>query len=298
MPCPTLNLNDLELLHQWLTSTCITTGQLPEVTKHVQSTVPPLAIRYPFVMHGLLAMAATDLANLRPARRDHYSWLAAVHHDNGIPAFRSALARFELHERFAVILYSKSILWCALASTVEGDYAGVAVEEGGAWLPQWFHLLRGSCQIVLASRHHARRFELPQLEGEEMYANNVDDERFVALMDAGPLVDASPVFLPTVSVLREAFARSGVQPQNTPLRNAVNFWAGSLTDEYVAAVQDREPWALVVMAHFAVLVHRVEGGKRTPGHAQVLLMEILSMLKAKWRPYVEWPCSELQIPLD
>lgn len=74
-----MNLEDLELLHQYMTSTSITTGQLPDARIQMQIAVPQLAQTYHFVMRGILAKAAIHLSWLRPYRKQRYAILAAKH---------------------------------------------------------------------------------------------------------------------------------------------------------------------------------------------------------------------------
>lgn len=91
-----------------------------------------------------------------------------------------------------------------------------------------------------------------------------------------------------LSTLRESFTRASVQALNTPLSNAMNSWVGCLPDEYMVLLQASEPWAIVALAHFCVLVHRSETVWFMKGNANQLLQQIIDNLKEPWGVFIEW----------
>lgn len=296
-PSTELNLVDLELLHQYLTSTCIPTGQLPETTTHVQATVLPLAQAHPFVMHGMLAMAATHLSQLRPSRQAYYAMLSAKNHENALPEFRLALQDINSKNCHALIAYSKALVWCLMASDESSSQMRVAPGVECGWLPQWFPLLRGSCQIVEYSRTWIKEgpHVLQKLDSTVDYSETLGYRQISTLMSQLlPLTESLSCEIVLIA-LRESFVRASIHHHNTPFRNAINFWIGSLPDEYVVLLQKKEPWTLVALAHFCVLVHQCEFVWFMKGHATRLLLSIVECLDSTWRCYVQWPCKELGI---
>lgn len=287
-----MNLGDLELLHQFLTSTCIATGQLPEVTDRLQMTVPALAQEHPFVMHGILAMAATHLSRLRPSRQAYYAALGAKNHDQALPRFQSTLREMNSENCHALIFYSKSLVWCSMASGEHRD-----VDAGSNWLPQWFYLLRGSCLIVKSSKIWLEDgpFRSHKLDDFVNHEESPDDERIRALLSQYSFLNESMLCKTVFLALREAFTRASMHQHNTPYRNAINFWISSLPNEYVSLLQTKEPWALVVLAHFCVLLHRSESVWFMKGQAARLMSLIVEFLDSNWRQLVQWPCQEIGI---
>ncbi|KAB8349826.1 hypothetical protein FH972_023839 [Carpinus fangiana] len=296
-PSPDLNLEDLELLHQYLTFTCVSTGQTREATTHLRNTGPRLGQTYPFVMRGLLAMAATHLSRLQPASQPHYAMMAARHQSASISDFRAAVPHLNHDNYQALIAYAKSLLWCAFA-TDEGS-EGQGAPETNDWLPRWFWLLHGSCQIVESARPwidsgpHAlykpdRRISDISPSPDDHHIKEIMDQ---TLLRIGPNALCSSVF----SSLREAFARASMHHENTPLRNAMNTWAGSLPYSYIQSLHKEEPWALVALAAFCVLVDRSETVWFMKGHAKPLFISIVDRLNGTWRQCVEWPIQELGV---
>lgn len=296
-PSPELNLGDLELLHQYLTSTCVAIGQLPEITARIQITVPSLAQTYPFVMHGILAMAAVHLSRMRPSRQLHYDMLAAKHHNEALPGFRSTLQNLNEENCIALITFSKGLVWCSLASDASSNQVKKPAGMKADWLPQWFRLLHGSCQIVKASRiwikngPHALR---QSCNATDEPSDPADDKILTLMKQLAPVSEES-LCKTIIAALRESFVRASMSHHNTPFRNAINFWIDSLPDEYIELLERKEPWALIVLAHFCVLLHRSEILWFMKGHATYLLISISESLNEKQRHYIKWPCEELGI---
>ncbi|KAF7536408.1 hypothetical protein G7054_g4545 [Neopestalotiopsis clavispora] len=146
---PELNLVDLELMHQYLMSTCsIAVGQRPEMIAYHQMKMPRLGQAYPFVMRGILAMAATHLSWLKPSQQAHYAMIAARNHHAALPEFRSCLQDINKQNCYALVAYAKSILWCSFS----GFRSSHSYKIGQNWFPEWFRLMHGSCHLVEISK--------------------------------------------------------------------------------------------------------------------------------------------------
>lgn len=300
LPSPELNFSDLELLHQYLTFTCVATSQLPEVTSHIQTTVPPLAQSHPFVMRGILAMGATHLSRLRPSRQAHYDLLAASNHTKALPNFRSGLRNMNSENCYPLIVYSKSLVWCSMASDPSAASTESAKRSSTTWLPHWFTLLHGSCVVVETSRRLlTTRPPMVQTSDDQLDDIETPDDNQFLTLHAQLLRQNAPVLSQTILLkLREAFVRASLPKQNTPYRNAINSWFGSLPDQYILSLQQKEPWALILLAHFCVLLHRSETVWIMKGHAMRLLLLIDELLSDEWKEMISWPCIEVGISKD
>lgn len=250
-------------------------------------------------MRGILAKAAVHLSWLRPTQQQHYTLLAARHHGRALPEFRSTLQRLDAHNYSAVIAYSFSLVWCAFARHTMSSTDGLISQNPRKddWLPEWFSLLRGSCVLVNSCRVWIKTgtHVLPELGDSFSSSQSLDNDRILDLtIRLVPLSEPS-LCEKVLSTLRHSFALASMHDQNTPLRNAVNFWIGALPDQYLILLKGGEPWALVVMAHFCVLVHRSETRWFMKGHAAQLLQKIVERLGNSWEEYLQWPCEEVGV---
>lgn len=295
-----LNLQDLELLHHWLTATCIATSQRPEATLEVQRSTPSLAQKSPFLMHGILAQAATHLARLRPSGRRYYSVVAAKHHAHALPEFRSALQIMDENNHAALIAFSFTLVWCAFArcDTLTRDDSISRTLHSEHWLPDWLLLLRGSCLLIRRSKTWVERSHvLLQTKVCSRFFSTPDHRNITALMRYLQELGASSTCHQVLLTLHHSFKLAWMRESNTPLRNAVNYWVASLPDEYLQALQAREPEALVILSYFCVLVYRSETRWFMRGHAIQLLQSIVERVTDTWKPQLVWPCEEIGLRL-
>ena len=76
--------------------------------------------------------------------------------------------------------------------------------------------------------------------------------------------------------------------------DVVRFWPIQNSVEYVALLSTWHPGALILLAHYCIVMHRV--GKRTwylGGRAASILSTIVRRLDFTWHQYIEWPLSEI-----
>lgn len=294
-----LDFENLELLHQWLTYTCFVTSQLPEETLKVQRDVPRLAHGHPFFMHGVLAEAAVHLSWLRPQQRQHYNLLAAKHHRLALPDFRSTLDSINESNYSALIAYSFSLVWCAFAKFISPPTAGSTIKpsDHNGWLPEWFSLLRGSCIIVESCKVWINDgiHVLPQVDNSAEFWQSLDHRRIAALRSKLVPLSKSRLCHDVLSLLHHSFALASMRHYNTPLRNAINHWISKIPNDYMRLLQKGEPWALVIMAHFCILVYRSETLWFMKGHAARFLQSISDRLEESWQQYVQWPHDEVGV---
>ena len=93
--------------------------------------------------------------------------------------------------------------------------------------------------------------------------------------------------------LCEAFSRASMTDRNTPVRNAINQWVGSLPQTYIVLLRQRKPRSLVILAFFSVLVHQSETVWFMEGNAKRFLLLIMHLIDEKYRCWTRWPCSAI-----
>jgi hypothetical protein len=107
---PALNLTDLELLHNYTTSTAFTLHTDPALKVLWRINVAQLGFQNDFVMRGILALSALHLARFRPERRDFYMSQALTQHQAGLRMTTGLLASITKENCSAVGNLSSS-LW-------------------------------------------------------------------------------------------------------------------------------------------------------------------------------------------
>jgi hypothetical protein len=81
--------------------------------------------------------------------------------------------------------------------------------------------------------------------------------------------------------------------------DVVSFWPIQNSVEYVELLSNWHPGALILLAHYCIVLHRV--GTRSwylGGRAASVLSTIVQRLDLTWHRYIEWPLSEVGLPLS
>ena len=144
----TLNMLDLELLHNFCTSTCYTLHSDPTLKTLWRLNVPRLGFKYDFVMHGILSLSALHLASTRPEQREWYISHAMLQNQAALGLVTSIPLNITDENCSAIYLFSILTFILKLASPRKpGDL--LVIGESG--LQEWLILFRGMQAIIQAS---------------------------------------------------------------------------------------------------------------------------------------------------
>ncbi len=73
---------------------------------------------------------------------------------------------------------------------------------------------------------------------------------------------------------------------------AVQIWPARISTEYLELLKARDPAALVLLAHYCVLLEPLEQAWYMSGFRKRLLERIYGQLDEEWRQWLEWPFAE------
>lgn len=90
-PSKAMNVLDLELLHNFCTSTCATLTHHPLLRDVWRISAVQIALDCEFVLRSMLALSAMHLAHHRPEKRDYYEAEGALHHQIATRAAMTAM---------------------------------------------------------------------------------------------------------------------------------------------------------------------------------------------------------------
>ncbi|KAL5321363.1 hypothetical protein ACEPPN_009319 [Leptodophora sp. 'Broadleaf-Isolate-01'] len=144
-PLSALNLTDLELLHNYVTSTAFTTHTDPAMKIAWRINVTQVGFSYDFVMRGILALSALHMAHHKPERRDFYIQQAMLQHETGLRVSTEVLATITEENCTGVYAFSALTLFFTLASPRKpGDLLLVGENR----MADWLFLVKGTSFIV------------------------------------------------------------------------------------------------------------------------------------------------------
>jgi hypothetical protein len=262
---PTLRFQ-LELLHNWETSTALTMGKHDKsLTQKIwRVTVPGFAQSHPFLLHSILAFSAAHMAWQNPARRTEMTSIARYHH-----GLASALFR-----RYSVLGVGRSnsavsLAFCVLAMLTALSLlppSGDSEEDIDSFLG-WAMFLRQSMRFAWsfdsASRNDSRicgliahltqrRQLIPTLDSG--LEKSLDGLQSASFLSSEASLLSKRVFSLAVMQTKQWFHLVPIRPSGL---NFTVHWFIMIPDEYVEMVKEKKPLALALLCHWLVPLYHV-----------------------------------------
>ena len=301
-----LGITDVRLLHNWTVEAYKGFGDTIEEKNFWQIEVPQLACIHPFLMHSLLAISCLHLARQSTDRSAHYPTIAAEHQNKALPAYRSIISdlessRTEQSGRAVVAVTSLTTIYAVL-SPISADSQLSEASRVLAHLIESFSLLRGARGVVAVVGDAVEGCTMTSLtravSGDMNLALNPEDARLAILKptisrDPGvsPLVadDRSQVSSNALYLLRRCFAMLFLPSKPVSIKRALYNWVECIPNTYLEALSELQSGALVVLAHWCILLKRAETKWYLRGSAENIMSIIAGVLDEEWRTQIAWP---------
>ncbi|EKG20563.1 hypothetical protein MPH_02090 [Macrophomina phaseolina MS6] len=342
-----LNMVDLELLHNFVTSTCFTISQNQELRTLWRVEVPRLAFQYDFVMRAILAVSAAHMAHWKPDRADFYISRAIAHHKIGLRGPTTILPHVNKDNCSPLYIFSALTAILSLAMPRKPDDILFVGSEGVA---EWLFLLRGITSIVQSSRDWILNGSIgamihrvnipgvdptlqapyqgqPQPQGPASVDSNggggsashmatptttatattaieharppehdhlLELRRFIERdLSGSGLHDNIPIYMGAMDELERSYTHVyNLGPADCNLRSIFS-WACQVTNDYLMLLSQHTPHALLIFAHYSILLHRLDSFWWVKGWGTHLITRIYHLIEPVYRQWVRWPIEEI-----
>ncbi|GKT46697.1 uncharacterized protein ColSpa_06878 [Colletotrichum spaethianum] len=298
-----LNLIDLELMHNFTTFAFNTLSTDPVVRQMWKVPVVKLALECDYVMRALLSVSALHLAHNRPERRDFFISRALTYHQMASRTAMGLMGALDGENCEKLYLFSVLTIFFALACPRKSSDSLIMGESS---FPDWMFLLRGTKSLLKLLQPQAYTGPLLPMfnHGRERFLHSRDESRAQPelLADLQRLVNktcADPVLLPIYNRAIDELRRT----------LSVFLWDGGrgmdITDAFLwkyLMAEDFLPLlkvpgatqeAVAIFSHFCILLKRLENEWWLQGWATHLISRAWSLLDQDHRLWIQWPIEEL-----
>ncbi|XXH00623.1 hypothetical protein Hte_006971 [Hypoxylon texense] len=263
-----------------------------------REAVTDLATRYPYLLHEVLAIAALHRRTVAPEQAAALKRTAAEHQARAIPLFREALAASSTET--ALPLFACSCLFVPYHFAAAKDASSLLFNEETGSLAEWLGLIQGCAAVTMEHSATIMQSSLRALLGN-LYTPRVED------LSGGP-TDARLAELgsklPVTPEYREAYAQVLVKLRvcyylsdkaDSPMdrKNAALRFPPIMGLKFTEDLALRSPAALIVMAFWCVLLHRVEDRWWLKGRVKPLLLQIWELIPSEYGDLVMWPMEQV-----
>lgn len=295
------------LLEHFINSTSLTFGNIIEITRLWQTVIPELARESGFLMNGILACSALHLTHINPENDEEFYLMASTFWDRAIPPFRHAVANVDRNNCQAILAFC-NLLVIHVFVTKNDLELFVTGQSGQQSLPFWLHFMRTGCSMlhdvwdviehgplsILASIWDIHLFPLANQPTNDAFL-----EQIYAIIPQDGSVDAwtieeRRIYKEAAMKTMKAFSVcDDITFVPLSLCKAIHIWPMQLSDDFLLMLTNRHPGALILLAYYAVLLHRLRDEWFIGARAQSLLYTIHTALDDRWRTALVWPFQEL-----
>ncbi|GAW12374.1 hypothetical protein ANO14919_017400 [Xylariales sp. No.14919] len=300
-PTTWFSVFELELFHHFITSTSLTLACDPVARNFWRVNVPQLGFSHPYLLKGVLSIAALHLARLRPQQRDYLLEQAMMNHtaasSMALPLITNASG-----ENFPPIFHFSMLTTIITFARPRAPDNFLIVSNG--ILPDWFLICRGIRTLL-------------QSEGEAVLSMSSLDALFYAGMKLSIRWENANQEHERLKDLEDTI-RSRSDPHKIPelcdglltLRRCFNLfftsdsseeermrsalmWLVKIPDPFIELLKSHDSEALCVLAFFCVLLKRLEHLWWIEGWAFHLIERIYTTLDHRYRLWIRWPLEEI-----
>ncbi|KAJ5820447.1 hypothetical protein N7474_006038 [Penicillium riverlandense] len=302
-----LHLQDLELMMHWCTTTYRSVVRDRLDKPLWQTVIPRLSLRHAPLRHGLLALSALHLSttSTSPEQKWTYVVTAREHHSEALAGIQLA-ELYDLTTAECNAVYALCILmtifpfaYCQINNVEDEPAHDEGDDEQSSILDEFievFQLTRWLLGAMKAVMSRVAASDLaPLTSPAEACPTMPDMSRLVvqALQRQNELETArqptqheTAVFESAIHHLSDSLETlmKGAEPK------AFAFcWISQVPTAFVDLVEQRQPFALVVLAHYAVILHHLRDSWWMGEWGTRVLREIGDALGPDWRPLINWP---------
>ncbi|KAJ5598043.1 transcriptional regulator family: Fungal Specific TF [Penicillium hordei] len=265
-----LSVEDMHLFDHYLNHTYKTISCGPETDGLFRIIVPQIAARFPFLLHGMLACSALHLASSNPPNQRSYTLQAIQHQDRALPAFHLATMHVDSNNCQAILAYAFFLVVYGLSSESEDETLFLSNNEQRSSSLNWISLLRNGCSMLCDVWSELKQGPLAPFAA--LWRDDIgvtadpNDPLLVSLLSAiSESSEAVPsvqrysdsdvyIYRDAASKLAEAFEFTRRFGASLSVWDALNSWLTQVLPEYFDLLDQNHSGALLLLAHYAILL--------------------------------------------
>ena len=296
---PGFSAQDSVLLHHWWTTNSLMISADPQKQSFWHFKIPEVAKQHKYLMHNLLAMSAIHSASVRPQNQQGYRRLAAHHQLAAAREFRLAVQSVSAENCTAVCASTGMTILVELGLFKHAQDTDPILE-----LLDKFKLIQKSVPIwqnalPLMLQNPDSRILLKVSPRNPIGSCSTV---YNALLDLGKLLYSMPITREERRVYQRAIELLmwdfSVILVRTPAFEQAMRWGDMVDDKFIRLVQLKEPVALIILAHYCVLLSHATDVWCFEGWADRVLEAIAMSIDDSMVGHLSWAMQAMKIQPD
>lgn len=293
MPALEFNVVDLELMMHWCNSAYNIMARNESTAWIWRQLVPQEAFSHRFLLGGILSVAALHLSCFKAEElQSTYLKKAAFHQSRALTLFRETLESVSSSNGKAVFAFSSLVAVYAFGSLYHQEISDPIQD-----IYQILVLIRGVSQIASRNSQTLQQSDFAPLLQINEYRSEIPAHTKAAIVKLRGLNDSlqegpesHKAYRDAIDELEEMFFLTyGDASSLTPSGK----WAIKLSPLYLKHLQQRRPFALVILAHYCVLLHCLRQHWCVTPWATRVSKAIWTVLDARGRELIQWAIDQI-----
>ncbi|PWY95554.1 hypothetical protein BO94DRAFT_530288 [Aspergillus sclerotioniger CBS 115572] len=324
-----LDSMDTALMDYYLRHTYQSFTTNEETDKVWRLIVPCLAQQNSFLLHGLLACTSLHRAYMSPGRPDQekaFLLRAYRHQDTALSQFRYAIQHPTEDNCNAILAFAYLLVVYSFAadrpecpesvwrtdSLFLVDHSGGEDAEPGSILRSWLYFLRAGCSMLCDVWEQLQESPVRALlEAWDIELGDDPDHSCLKCLlsvipnesaatgDIGNTSESNSPWTEEVTViyrqaafeLSRSFAYVRARREFLTTWDILRIWPMKVSLEYMSLLHQGHPGALVLLAHYCILLKQMEKHWYFEGRAASLIRVIQRQLTPGWHSFIQEPLT-------
>lgn len=294
-----INVDHLKLLYNYEHATCKTVARTLEETDIFRRLTIHRAFERPFLLQAILALSALHLSLQPHSHSSRYRDSAAMLQSQALHDFHLIFPHMVNEENVLDIVLFQHIIglhvFCDVFASVDDDFnmfldrlvGCIRLLRGirSTTEPWWEFLSHTEIGIIMLSSHVYQQ--------ETVHPSKGECERLQSLIAEADLRSESIRICQTsISRLQSYLdAENSLDEASSNSTNMLFAWPVTLSSEFIDILEQRRPEALIILAHYAAILHNRRHSWVVNGAGRHLLRHINGHLGKRWENWLEWPNS-------
>ncbi|KAH7029763.1 uncharacterized protein B0I36DRAFT_385142 [Microdochium trichocladiopsis] len=308
-----LNMTDLELLHNYTTTTYLTLAADLTMREFYRTTIVQIGFDCDYLMRAILAVSSLHLAHHRREKQDHYQAQAIVHQQTASEAAMPLLSNADSGSARKLFLFTIMTNYYALGwPRTPSDRLFL----GTSGFPEWIYFLRGTKSLIeLAGvpesgplqplfAHSIDRYVLREGPAASTSPAHAALGELGAIIASRPRVAANEYLARTyataIAELKKSFGQAELARSSNNICAAGPYemtdafiWVYIVAEDLLPLLRVPEREAVAVFAYFCVLLGRLEGHWWMQGWGLQLMAQAYEILDEEARLWISWAMDEM-----
>ncbi|KAI0427786.1 hypothetical protein F5Y09DRAFT_333106 [Xylaria sp. FL1042] len=298
-----LNMDHLELLHNYTTSTYATLSESTVIRDFYRITVVQVGLKCDYVMRALLAISSLQLAYYRPHMREHYQSTAVHHHQIASRVAGNLIPEVSASTVENLFLFSVLTVFYAFGYPRRDDHLLLAGETD---MPSWFLLHQGTRALSeLASaqvdgplapifQYGADRWQAREVQRQTTSPVNQHLDRLQTSIERSePDEGLRKTYINAIAELRKSFLSMDCERGHGYEVTDIFVWVFQVSDDLVPLLRAPTQSAVTILAFFCVLLKGLKSQWWLHGWADHLIAKSYALLDREHRLLIQWPIEEI-----